>query len=307
MFTSQSDSIDGLEIDFDLDDDFDLDEAADMTSSLPTATKHKNHHQMDRKHVLTESISHKINLLNEMNRVEPSDHVGVVIDTPAMELMSTQSALYAETVPNVCIIFTDVVSFSRISLDLKPIQVMNMLQDLFSRFDALCDKFGIQKLETIGDAYICTSGMFTDVTNINERDVAVNALNMAKEMVKEARKVLVPKNKTVQTLEIRVGIHRGDLTCGVLGERLPKFTVFGSSVNLAARMEQTCLPSRIRITKDFFDLLPNCETTAVEGEQVISAKNIGDVQTFLLNPLQDQENIFSPIQPSNGNVKALYD
>jgi class 3 adenylate cyclase len=56
-----------------------------------------------------------------------------------------------------------------------------------------------------------------------------------------------------------VGIHIGEVTAGVLGELLPKFTVFGTAVNFSARMEQTCLPSMIRVTKDFFDFLPASE------------------------------------------------
>ena len=223
-----------------------------------------------------------------MNNDGPSDHVGVVIDTSAMELGSTHRALYAETVPNVCIIFTDIVNFSQIALDMKPIKVMDMLQDLFSRFDALCDRFGIRKLETIGDAYICTTPMFDQDEDKNDPITAENVLKMAKEMVKEARRVLVPKKNLIQTLEIRVGIHRGELTCGVLGERLPKFTVFGSAVNLAARMEQTCTPSKIRVTKDFFQTLSESEGKILEAKEVISVKNMGQVETYLLNPLHEE-------------------
>ena len=93
-----------------------------------------------------------------------------------------------------------------------------------------------------------------------------------------------PKKNHIHTLEIRVGIHIGEITCGVLGERLPKFTVFGNAVNLAARMEQTCLPSRIRVTKEFFDRLSKPEN--VQEKEVISVKNMGEVETYLINPLQ---------------------
>jgi len=106
-----------------------------------------------------------------------------------------------------------------------------MLQDLFSRFDALCDLHGVQKLETIGDAYICTAGLLDDCA---VEDAAKNVLNLAKDMVRASQEVLVPcKTKTFldmpsyENLHIRVGIHVGNVTCGVLGQRLPKFTVFG--------------------------------------------------------------------------------
>ena len=274
---SQTSSLDGSDRDNLFDDE--VDKSVHATPQIP------------------QNIKDKVNLLNDMNRDVPSDHFGVMIDTSTMELTSTHRALYAETVPDVCIIFADIVNFSKISLDMKPIQVMDMLQDIFSRFDALCDHHGIQKLETIGDAYICTTSMFDEAAGRKSPNAAANALHMAKDMVKEARKVIA-RTKPIQTLEIRVGIHCGDLTYGVLGERLPKFTVFGSSVNLAARMEQTCVPNRIRVTKDFFDLLPESETLRVDAKEVISVKNMGEVETYLLDPLQDN---------LENSSRALYD
>ncbi len=114
----------------------------------------------------------------------------------------------------------------------KPIEVVNMLQDLFSRFDELCDLHRVQKLETIGDAYICTAGLLDDV---DVKDAARNTLFLAKDMVRETRKVLIPSSEKkflntpfYENLQIRVGIHVGNVTCGVLGQRLPKFTVFGT-------------------------------------------------------------------------------
>ena len=250
---------------------------------------HKRRKKKQRRLSIWQDITAKVNLLNDVNKseLELLDNFGMVIDTSAMELAPTHRALYAETVPNVCIIFTDIVGFSEISLSMKPIKVMDMLQDLFSRFDALCGKYGVQKLETIGDAYICTTNLFDNDdecgSNNAKEDAAVSALAMAKDMVREARRVFLPKKNRINTLEIRVGIHIGEITCGVLGERLPKFTVFGNAVNLAARMEQTCLPSRIRVTKDFFDLLP--KTKEWQQKERIAVKNMGEVDTYLLNPL----------------------
>lgn len=182
--------------------------------------------------------SEKINLLSKMYRQESrGEQFGTLLETnEPMELSTTTKALYAENVNDVCIIFADVVGFSKISLELEPFVVVNMLQDLFSRFDELCDKHNVQKLETIGDAYLCTAGI--DQNNRDKdsiKDSAVRILNMAKDMVRQARHVLVPTpggllgkdSRMLDSLEIRVGIHIGNVTCGVLGQRLPKLTVFG--------------------------------------------------------------------------------
>jgi class 3 adenylate cyclase len=195
-------------------------------------------------------------------------------------------------VESACIIFTDIVGFAKISLDLAPIDVMDMIQDLFSRFDALCDMYGVLKLETIGDAYICSTGLMEEdddeKRNDGGRDAAIRALDMARDMVLTAQEVRVPRgtrgsNDAEETLQIRVGIHVGPITAGVLGHRMPKFSVFGSSVNMAARMEQTSLPGKIRVTENFHDLVGDYEN-GWEDRESIEVKNMGEVLTYLLNP-----------------------
>mmetsp|Transcript_7420 Transcript_7420/g.15293 ORF Transcript_7420/g.15293 Transcript_7420/m.15293 type:complete len:681 (+) Transcript_7420:230-2272(+) len=230
-------------------------------------------------------LREKIDFLNQMNREDSQcDNFGVVVDSSKKELGLTSQALYAENVDNVVILFTDIVGFSKMSLDMKPIEVVDMLQNLFCRFDNLCDKHGVQKLETIGDAYICTAGLFVD-GNVN--DAARNVLNLAKDMIRETRKVRLPRTETLSqdsfvSPQIRVGIHVGNVTCGVLGQRLPKFTVFGSAVNLAARMEQTSRPSRIHVTEDFHKLVSFEEDYEWDDCSETTVKNMGKFHSYLL-------------------------
>ena len=161
--------------------------------------------------------------------------------------------IYAEERKGVCIIFTDIVGFSKISQKLSPLQVMEMLQSIFVRFDKLRDLYNVQKLETIGDTYMCYTGLFVEGQR-NGKMEAHTCLTMAQEMVKASETLRTPTNPP-ERLQIRVGIHVGDLSCGVLGEVIPKFSVYGDAVNLAARMEQTSLPSKIHVSKEFHDLL----------------------------------------------------
>ena len=230
--------------------------------------------------------------LSFVNGIEAvgDDNIGVTIDTSAIDFDrgGVTQALYAEDFEQVCIVFTDIVGFSKIALDLAPIEVMDMIQALFSRFDELCDFYGVLKLETIGDAYLCSTGLMEEEDNKNSdggKDAAIRALDMARDMVLAAQEVRVPRSKTGETLQIRVGIHIGPITAGVLGHRMPKFSCFGSAVNMAARMEQTSLPSKIRVTKDFHDLVGDYET-GWEGREMIEVKNMGEVVTYLLNPAE---------------------
>jgi len=119
--------------------------------------------------------------LNLLNRQENEfDGVGLVLDGSAIELGHTSRAPYAENSDDAVILFTDIVEVSRISLTIMPIEVVDMLQDLFSRFDKMCDIHQVQKLETIGYAYICTVGLLDD---FNVEDAARNTF-LAKDMVR---------------------------------------------------------------------------------------------------------------------------
>lgn len=126
------------------------------------------------------------------------------------------------------------------------------------------------------------------------QDAAIRALAMAKDMVIEATNVKIPHPElgphvpwtSLETLQIRVGIHVGDVTCGVLGQRLPKFTTCGKAVNMAARMEQTSKSSCIRVTKDFHDVVGDAEDGWNEKE-IIPLKNMGEVETYLLEPIEN--------------------
>jgi class 3 adenylate cyclase len=241
----------------------------------------------------------KLQMIKKMTRQESLEDV--IITTKGLdldaELSLTSRALYAETVHNVSIIFVDIVGFSRIAMGVAPIKIMNMLSMLFNRFDALCDHHGVMKLETIGDAYLCATNLLEDnADDINvARKAALRALAMAKDMIREASKVKIPVSQNAnhepwvshslddETLQIRVGIHVGDLTCGVLGQRLPKFILCGSSVNMAARMEQTCLPNKIRVTDAFHDLIGDDDVGWLKKERV-AIKNMGSRTTYLLEP-----------------------
>jgi len=195
-------------------------------------------------------------------------------------------ALYAEEKWNVSIIFSDIVGFSRISDGLKPIKVMDMLHDLFNRYDRLCEQHGVFKVETIGDGCVMAAGLLEDSSdNDSGKAAARRAIAIAKDMIREARKVPAPlrhKNDPVEYLEIRVGIHVGPTTCGVLGKVMPRFQVFGSAVNMAARMEQTSKPGMVHVSKAFYELIGDEE--AFHDPRVVTVKNMGEQETWLLDP-----------------------
>ena len=99
-----------------------------------------------------ETAKAKLDFLNQVNSTGDSESkdAGVIIDTSSMEIAPMTRALYAENANDVVIIFADIVSFSEMAMGMAPLEVLDMLHNIFSRFDALCDKHGVSKLETIG-------------------------------------------------------------------------------------------------------------------------------------------------------------
>ena len=232
------------------------------------------------------------NFLNQMRTMNDDDGTEIVVDTSAVDMISAPSfnrALYAENIKDVCIIFTDIVGFSRMAMTARPADVMDLVSSLFSRFDLLCEKHGVLKLETIGDAYLCTTNLFDDYTNA--RDAANGALNMAKDMICATQEVsmLLAKEQGrrspwLESLQIRVGIHVGEVTAGVLGETLPKFSLFGHNMNIAARMEQAGKPNQIRVSEAFHSLVSDVE--GWDEYEMVEMKNMGVTGTYLLDPLR---------------------
>jgi class 3 adenylate cyclase len=268
----------------------DMRESDSLASSTDhTMTWDDSYHQRPQSISKSDSVN---NFLNQMRTMNDDDETGIVVDTSAMDMISASSsfnrALYAENVKDVCIIFTDIVGFSRMAMTSRPVDVMDLVQSLFSRFDLLCKKHGVMKLETIGDAYLCTTNLFDDHTSA--KDAAHSALNMAIDMIYATQDVSVlakergRKSLWLESLQIRVGIHIGEVVAGVLGETLPKFTLFGHNVNTAARMEQAGKPNKIRVSEAFHSLVSDVDGW---GEyEMVQMKNMGETGTYLLDPLR---------------------
>ncbi|GFH61688.1 hypothetical protein CTEN210_18164 [Chaetoceros tenuissimus] len=197
-------------------------------------------------------------------------------------ISESKPVFFAETQSNVSMIFCDIVGFSRIARTLEPIEVMQMLNDLYHIFDTLCEKHGVRKLETIGDTYIVSGGLLEEGNdNDSGKDAAKRCLEMAQDMVREAYNVYAPTEPR-ERLQIRVGIHVGSLSYGILGQNVPKFSVYGDAVNIAARMEQTAPVGKVHVSKAFHDLV-NDHHMVWDEKRNTDVKNVGVMETWIMN------------------------
>lgn len=177
---------------------------------------------------------------------------------------------------HVTVLFTDFKGFSTIAGKLTPIQLVAELNDYFMAFDEIMGKYHLEKIKTIGDAYMCAGGIPT--TNTTHPLDAVNAaLAMQAYMEKRQRE----NNTTgVASWELRIGIHTGPVVAGVVGKRKYAYDIWGDTVNIASRMESNGEPGKVNISATTYHHVKEHFQCLYRGK--ISAKNIGEVDMYFI-------------------------
>ncbi|CAG0881314.1 unnamed protein product [Darwinula stevensoni] len=174
---------------------------------------------------------------------------------------------------SVTILFSDVVSFTSICSRITPLEVVSMLNSMYSLFDKLTELNDVYKVETIGDAYMVVSGAPEVRSNHAEK-----VCNMALDMVDTIVGLKDPS--TGAHLQIRVGIHSGNCVAGVVGLKMPRYCLFGDTVNTASRMESNSEEMKIHVSQTTIELLP--PVFKYDGRGEIQVKGKGSMKTYWL-------------------------
>nr|XP_006009099.1 PREDICTED: guanylate cyclase soluble subunit alpha-3 [Latimeria chalumnae] len=153
----------------------------------------------------------------------------------------------AKKFDNVTMLFSDIVGFTAVCAQCSPMQVITMLNELYTRFDYHCGELDIYKVETIGDAY-CVAGGLHKESPIHAMKIALMALKM----MELSDEVMTPHGELIQ---MRIGIHSGSVLAGVVGVKMPRYCLFGNNVTLANKFESCSVPRKINVSPTTYRLL----------------------------------------------------
>lgn len=188
--------------------------------------------------------------------------------------LQKSSGTVAEQFENVTVLFADLVNFTKLAHNLNPADLVDLLNQIFSTFDKLVEGYEVEKIKTIGDAYMVAAGLPTPTP-----DHAYLAARLALDM----RTAMTQFEVNGQPLQIRLGMHSGAVVAGVIGRKKFAYDLWGETVNLASRLEATSLPGQIQVSPVIYQTLKSRFRLTPRGEVLV--KGLGSVPTYWLESL----------------------
>jgi class 3 adenylate cyclase len=220
---------------------------------------------------MVDEIRAKNQVIETKNR-ENEDLLLNVLPAPIANRLRGGEQSIADGFAEVTVAFADLVGFTELSSGMPPQSVVALLNGLFTRFDQAAQELGIEKIKTVGDAYMAVCGLPTPVPDHAERMVrmAIRMVHICREHAMENR---VP-------FRLRIGINSGPVVAGVIGKSKYIYDLWGDTVNLASRMETAGLPDSIQVTRPVYEQLK--DRYAFEPRGALDIKGKGAVEAWLL-------------------------
>ncbi|HSH04713.1 MAG TPA: adenylate/guanylate cyclase domain-containing protein [Anaerolineae bacterium] len=195
-----------------------------------------------------------------------------VLPRPIAERLKQGQNIIADSFNNVTVLFADIVDFTPLASTLSANELVMLLNELFSTFDRLALQFGLEKIKTIGDAYMVVGGLPQE-----RGDHAIAVAEMALAMQASMANF---EAGVVRSLQLRIGIHSGPVIAGVIGESKFSYDLWGDTVNVASRMETQGVTGRIQVSSVTYDLL--IDDYCFEERGVVDVKGKGEMMSYFL-------------------------
>ena len=215
-------------------------------------------------------------IIRQRNRISKEKNrsdellLNILPEEVAEELKKTGTA-QAKDYKHVSVLFTDFVGFTAISEKLSPVELVHEIHYCFTAFDEIIERNGLEKIKTIGDAYLAVCGMPNE--NINHAKSTVQA---AIEIMDFINKRMIEGGK----FKIRIGINSGPVIAGIVGVKKFAYDIWGDAVNTAARMEQTSENGKINISGATYELVKDDFKCTYRGK--VEAKNKGEIDMYFV-------------------------
>ena len=200
--------------------------------------------------------------------------LNILPEATAQELKD-KGRVEAKRFPSVTVLFSDFKGFTSYAENLSPEELVKTIDYYFSKFDLIMEKYGLEKIKTIGDAYMAVGGLSLD--NVDQAKEMVLA---AKEMIDFVANAKAD-DATSATFDIRIGINTGPVVAGVVGTKKFAYDIWGDTVNIASRMESASEPGRINISEDTYEIIKSDYNCEYRGE--LAVKNRGELKMYFVN------------------------
>ena len=214
--------------------------------------------EIQERHQVEQALRHEQNKSEQLLR-------NILPEAIVDQLKQFQGSL-AQRFDETTVMFADIVNFTPLAAQAKPLEVVSLLNRIFSAFDHLVEKYQLEKIKTIGDAYMVVGGV-----PIPQADHAVAVADMALEMQRVIQQF---QGSQGETLQIRIGINTGPVVAGVIGIKKFSYDLWGDTVNVASRMESHGAPGRIQVTATTYDHLKDIFVFEPAKEVLIKGKGL---------------------------------
>lgn len=179
----------------------------------------------------------------------------------------------------ICVLFTDIVSYTEMAKKYEADVIYKLLNDIYTRFDDIINKYGnLQKIETIGDAYMVVSDIYTNDQTNNVK----NMILFAFDILREIKNIPTPDGTPLQ---LRIGINLGKVVVGILGVEIPRLCVIGNTVNVANRLQTSTDPDTIQISTHVYEIIKEkMPEVYFDEKKNVFLKNLGSMTTYVITP-----------------------
>lgn len=208
----------------------------------------------------------------ELEQARSDELLHNVLPAAIATRLRTERGAIAESAPDVSVLFSDIVGFTSVSENLSAEALVSLLDTMFTEFDRLCDRRGIEKIKTVGDAYMAVAGLPTP-----DQDHAASLAELAMDMQRASARLAADWPSPIA---MRIGISSGPVVAGVIGQRKFTYDLWGDTVNTASRMESHGRAHRIQVSATTHALLES--RYAFSTPQVIDIKGKGPMTTYFL-------------------------